>query len=179
MTVVYPDVAAFDLDYTVWPCYCDTHLYPPFKPVENPNGEVYELIDSMGYSVKFFKDIPLLFRDLKDNGVKIVAASRTWAPEIAQELLKGFRIEYDGKVQSMYDFFDAAAWGDRSKVGHITENVKQIYNHDNIKNLKICLFDDESRNKDVERHGIKFVYIRNTETGPTWKLYQDYLNGKI
>ncbi|CAI6636411.1 ANM_collapsed_G0016140.mRNA.1.CDS.1 [Saccharomyces cerevisiae] len=36
--------------------------------------------------------------DLKDNGVKLMTASRTWAPEIAQEILKIFKVKYAGVV---------------------------------------------------------------------------------
>lgn len=173
----YPEVAAFDLDYTVWPCYCDTHLTPPFKPVKKANGEVHDLVDASGYEIAFYKDIPKIIIDLKNNGSKIVSASRTWAPEIAKEMLRDFKIEYQGKIIPMIELFDDLEWGERSKIGHLRDALTHLYGHDNLKKHKMCLFDDESRNKEVERHGVKFVFVKDPEKGVTWKLYQSYING--
>ncbi|CCH58671.1 hypothetical protein TBLA_0A08820 [Henningerozyma blattae CBS 6284] len=177
--VEYPDVAAFDLDYTVWPCHCDTHLCPPFKAVKSPNGEVLTVVDSRGFVLKLFRDIPKIFCDLLDNDVKLVSASRTWAPEIAKDLLKLYKIEYNGKLISLKELFVESEWGERSKTGHLRDAVKKLYGHENLKKYKMCLFDDEGRNRDVEKQGVKFVYVKDPEHGPTWKLYQDYLNGKL
>lgn len=177
MTKDYPEFAAFDLDYTVWPCYCDTHLFPPFSPVKKTNGEVLKVVDARGYELSIYKDIPKIITDLKDHGTKILSASRTWAPDVAQDLLKIYKIEYQGKLVSMSELFDAKRWGDRSKIGHIGEGIKEITGHDDIRKYKVFLFDDESRNRDVEKHGVTFVYVKDPEKGPTWDLYQDYLFG--
>ncbi|SCV04059.1 LAMI_0H13102g1_1 [Lachancea mirantina] len=174
----YPDVAAFDLDYTVWPCFCDTHLYPPFRPLTEKNGEVHTLIDSHGYEVSFYKDVPKILEDLKNNGTKIVSASRTWAPEIARDLLKGFKVQFNGEIVPLISLFDSLQWGEMSKVNHIKKGLSQIYGKSaDVKDYKICLFDDESRNRDVERFGVKYVYIKDPEEGTTWKIYQMYLKG--
>ncbi|CAI4433316.1 ADE_G0015690.mRNA.1.CDS.1 [Saccharomyces cerevisiae] len=175
----YPDVAAFDLDYTIWPCYCDTHLHGPFKPVKSSNGEVLTIICRDGYELTIYKDIPRILGDLKDNGVKLMTASRTWAPEIAQEILKIFKVKYAGVVTPLANLFDEFQWGERSKIGHLRDGLKDLYNTSYLKSKKICLFDDESRNKEVEKYGVKFVYVRDPENGPSWKLYQDYLSGKV
>lgn len=175
--IEYPEVAAFDLDYTVWPCYCDTHITPPFKPVVKKNGEVHTLIDVRGYEISFYRDIPKIIIDLKDNGSKIVSASRTWAPEIAKEMLEHFQVLYHGKIIPMIELFDDLQWGERSKVGHLRDALNKLYKDEDFKKYRICLFDDESRNKEVQRYGIKFVYVTDPEKGVTWKLYQDYLSG--
>lgn len=175
----YPDIAAFDLDYTVWPCFCDTHVNPPFKPLPSASSEVGTLVDSCGYEVSFYKDIPRIFADLKKHGVKIVSASRTWAPEIAREMLKKFKVEYEGEIVPLISFFDSLQWGEMSKVNHIRGGLKEIYgSKTDIKDYKICLFDDESRNRDVEKYGVKYVYIRDPEKGTTWEIYQKYLQSK-
>lgn len=172
----YPEVSAFDLDYTVWPCYCDTHLCPPFKPVKSSNGEVRTVVDARGYELTFYKDIPRIIIDLKEHGAKIISASRTWAPEIAQDLLKTFKVHYAGELVTLGELFDATEWGERSKIGHIGDGLKKIYGSSDLRKHKICLFDDESRNKDVEKHGVTFIYVKDPENGPSWKLYQKYLN---
>lgn len=171
----YPEVAAFDLDYTVWPCYCDTHLTPPFKPVVNNNGEVRTVVDTRGYQLSFYREIPRIIIDLKKNGSKIISASRTWAPEIAKDLLDTFKVEHNGEVVTLGSLFDATEWGERSKIGHIGDALKKLYGNNDLRQYRICLFDDEARNRDVEKHGVKFIYVRDPENGPTWKLYQDNL----
>lgn len=175
MSVRYPEVAAFDLDYTVWPCYCDTHLYPPFRQIRSSNEEVLTVIDSHGYEVTLYKDIPKILRDLKDHDVKLVTASRTWAPDIAKELLDIFAIKYDNKLMTLKEIFDASGWGERSKIGHLRDALQIIYGDSEVKNKDICLFDDESRNKEVERYGVEFVYVRDPKQGPTWPFYQKFL----
>ena len=175
----YPDVAAFDLDYTVWPCYCDTHLNPPFTQVKNNNGEVHKLVDSSGFEIGFYRDIPKIFSDLKNNNVKVISASRTWAPQIAKEMLALFMVKHNDEIISLIELIDDSKWGERSKVGHLMDSINVLYGHNNLKRLKMCLFDDESRNKDVEKHGVKFVYIRNQTIGATWEIYQDYLYDRL
>ena len=160
-------------------CYCDTHLTPPFKPVRSSNKEVHTLVDCRGFQLSFYKDIPAIIIDLKKNGTKIIAASRTWAPEIAKDLLCQFKIEYNGKIIPMIDLFDDLQWGERSKIGHLRDGLTNIYGHDDLKKHQICLFDDESRNKDVEKYGVKFVYVSDQKKGPSWELYQRLLNGKL
>ncbi|KAH3901801.1 related to Putative magnesium-dependent phosphatase YER134C [Saccharomycodes ludwigii] len=195
-TANYPDVAFFDLDYTVWPCYCDTHLSPPFKPIatekQQKNGIVTRVVDSYGYELEYFPDIPRILIDLHKNGVKLVTASRTWAPNIAIELLHMFTIQIEdgatsnapNNIISLYDIFDAFQWGDHSKQHHINNALNELYptvDGDNNKekkknNLRVVLFDDERRNIEVEkRKGCKFVFVKNPDEGLTWEIYQEYL----
>ncbi|CCK69958.1 Mg-dependent acid phosphatase KNAG_0D02070 [Huiozyma naganishii CBS 8797] len=178
MTIKYPKVAAFDLDYTVWPCYCDTHLFPPFTPIKKPDGQVLTVIDARGFELSLYKDIPKILTDLKENDVTLVSASRTWAPEIAKDLMKVFQVEYNGKIVYLGDLFDDMQWGERSKVGHLRDALKKLYNDDKLEHFSMCLFDDESRNKDVEKYGVKFVYVKDSENGPSWMLYQKYLTSE-
>lgn len=172
----YPEIAAFDLDYTIWPCYCDSHITTPLRPIKSSNGEVHTLVDSRGYEISFYKDVPRIIIDLKDNGSKIVSASRTWAPEIAKEMLQKFKVKYHDKIVPMVQLFDDSQWGERSKIGHLRDALVDLYGNDDLKKHEICLFDDESRNKEVERFGVKFVYVTDPEKGVTWNLYQKYLN---
>lgn len=171
----YPEVATFDLDYTVWPCYCDSHISPPLKPIRSSNGEVRTVVDASGYQVTIYPDIYRILADLKQNDVKLISASRTWAPDVAQQMLKTFKMSYNGSIIPLSEVFDISEWGERSKVGHIRDSLKIIYGDTNLDKRDICLFDDEGRNKEVERYGIKFVYVKDPERGATWKLYQDYL----
>lgn len=176
MTIGYPEVAAFDLDYTVWPCHCDTHLFPPFRSVKSPNGEVLVVIDSRGFELPLYKDIPRIITDLKENDVKLISASRTWAPEIARDLMSLFKIKYKGELVTLGELFDASEWGERSKVGHLKDAMKKLYGNDKLNNYKMCLFDDENRNRDVEKHGVTFIEVMDSENGPSWELFQEYIS---
>lgn len=171
----YPEVATFDLDYTIWPCYCDSHLNPPLKPIKSSNGEVRTVVDASGYQVTIYDDVYRILSDLKKNGTKLISASRTWAPDIAKQMLKTYKLNYEGEIVSLGSMFDAMEWGERSKVGHIRDALKKIYGDTDLKKRQICLFDDEGRNKEVERQGVTFVYVTDPERGVTWKLYEDYL----
>ncbi|AET40581.1 Mg-dependent acid phosphatase Ecym_6198 [Eremothecium cymbalariae DBVPG len=193
----YPDVAAFDLDYTLWPCFCDTHLTPPFTPVKLPSGEVQTIIDSCGRQISLYPDIPDILSDLKTHGTLIVSASRTWAPDIAKQMLACYKIRTrpDGPPIPLLQIFDALSWGDHPKINHIRDALRTIHDNTNnnphgtanpahslahrdlsdIRSLKICLFDDEPRNRDVEAHGVSYVHVRDRKRGTTWDLYQAFL----
>ena len=107
----YPEIAVFDLDYTVWPCHCDTHLDPPFKAVVEHNGETHTVYDSKGFKLTIYEDIPRILTDLKNQNVTLISASRTWAPDIAMDLMRLFKIEYNGEIVSLWGLFDATEWG--------------------------------------------------------------------
>lgn len=171
----YPDVAAWDLDYTVWPCFCDTHIYPPLSPIASDDGQVLEIVDSHGYRVSLYPEIPHIMIALKNNGVRQLSASRTWSPEIAIQMLKLFKISINGELTDLFSIFDDLNWGDHSKINHIRSGIKNIYGKDNLRNLDVCLFDDETRNKDVEKFGIKYLHVKDPDSGPTWNLFNSYL----
>jgi len=46
----------FDLDYTLWPFWVDTHVSPPLKSVDGG----LRVKDSMGEGFRFFDDVPNL-----------------------------------------------------------------------------------------------------------------------
>lgn len=175
----YPDIAVFDLDYTIWPCYCDTHINPPFSPVKSSNGEIRTLVDSHGFEISPFKDVFKILLDLKKNNVKLLSASRTWAPDIAIAMLKKFTVvdPETNEKHTMFELFDDCQWGEMSKVNHIRNGLKEIYpsKSQTLQDYSIVLYDDESRNKDVEKYGVKFMYLRDPEKGVTWEIYQKSL----
>ncbi|KAJ8100093.1 acid phosphatase-domain-containing protein [Lipomyces tetrasporus] len=156
-----PKIVVFDLDYTLWrkylecviclsglvdfsnlltACWCDTHISPRVTRSKDENA----IVDRYGSKMAFYKDVPEIIAHLKQNGVKVAAASRTCAPDVAKKMLK----IYPG-----------------SKITHFNFIQKQtgFEYHD------MLLFDDETRNKEVEhRLGVKFMFVIE---GVTWKLY--------
>lgn len=166
MSAEYPKVIVFDLDYTLWPCWCDTHICMPLKLL----GKT-EVIDKYGFRLKLFKDVESIITELKSNGVHLVGASRTATPRIAQELLSLLHVNDVPLIQ----FFDSLQWGQGSKIRHIKQAAKELRMTQELRNGEFILYDDESRNQDVvsincefvnvdERHGItRNVFDRSLE----------------
>ncbi|XP_013012813.1 magnesium-dependent phosphatase 1 isoform X2 [Cavia porcellus] len=66
-----PKFAVFDLDYTLWPFWVDTHVDPPFH--RSSDGAIR---DSRGQSVRLYLEVPAVLDRLQGLGVPVAAASR-------------------------------------------------------------------------------------------------------
>lgn len=163
MSRKYPKAVVFDLDYTLWPCWCDVHIALPVRSGKN-NAEI---IDSYGYRMSLYPDVPDILKELKANDVTIISASRTPTVHIAKQLLKNIKI--DGKP--MHKYFDNHQWGTGSKTRHIRQAAKELGMELDLQNGEFILYDDEYRNKDVNSIGCKFVYIRDTDLGLTKEIF--------
>ncbi|KAF4123074.1 hypothetical protein GMORB2_6622 [Geosmithia morbida] len=117
-----PRLIVFDLDYTLWPFWVDTHVTPPLKP----NSTHSAAADRYGEDYTFYSDVPSILQALpqlsssslpssspssadttiknSNNGsssndisssprVKLAVASRTCAPSLARELLKMLHLQ--------------------------------------------------------------------------------------
>lgn len=162
----YPAAVVFDLDYTLWPWWCDYHVDPPLTRVSD---EV--VVDASGFNMSLFPDVMSIIRELKENDVKIIAASRTPTPRIAQEVLSLFMI--DGKP--LKDFFDSLQWGEGTKIKHITRAIEELGLSRDLRAGGVILFDDEARNRDVESINCNFAYISDYQKGLTRKIFEDAL----
>ncbi|XP_064148410.1 magnesium-dependent phosphatase 1 isoform X2 [Loxodonta africana] len=80
-----PKLAVFDLDYTLWPFWVDTHVDPPFH--RSRDGTVR---DSRSRTVRLYPDVPEVLERLQGLGVPVAAASRTGEIEGANQLLELF-----------------------------------------------------------------------------------------
>lgn len=92
----YPKVVAFDLDYTLWPYWVDTHIDPPLK---RRNDALNEVVDRSGQKLSFFPHVPSILLELREKGVHIAAASRTCAPTVARQALRELMLD-TGKTNS-------------------------------------------------------------------------------
>ena len=93
----YPKAVVFDLDYTLWPCWCDTHIMTPLKSVSPTT-----VVDRYDFQLSFYKDVESIIRELVENDVKIIAASRTATPHIAKQLLSmlhSFYLTTNGEIE--------------------------------------------------------------------------------
>ncbi|KAN0063106.1 hypothetical protein ACQY0O_004269 [Thecaphora frezii] len=90
-----PKLVAFDLDFTLWPLWVDTHVDPPLKRKGNAINKV---VDRYGQPLSFFPHVPSILFYLKRHGVEVAAASRTCAPPAARQALNGLVLVDDGHL---------------------------------------------------------------------------------
>ncbi|KAI1659837.1 magnesium-dependent phosphatase-1 [Daldinia decipiens] len=172
-----PRAIVFDLDYTLWPFWVDTHVYPPLRPNLAHNA----CTDKVGETFAFYDDVPSVLHGLARAGIKLGVASRTHAPDLGREMLKLLHIPpassvldesgADGvsasnskkdKVRKAIEFFDAGLEiYPSSKIQHF----KALGKRTGIPHTEMLFFDDESRNRDTESLGVTMWLVRD---GVTW-----------
>lgn len=173
-----PRLVVFDLDYTLWPFWVDTHVYPPLKA--NPAHDT--CTDKVGETFSFYNDVPSVLHGLGAAGIKLGVASRTHAPDLGREMLKQLHVpapstlfpnadestlkELGGKkgdkARKSLEFFDGGLEiYPSSKIKHFEALAKKT----GIPYTDMLFFDDESRNRDTETLGVTMWLIRD---GVTW-----------
>lgn len=148
----------FDLDYTLWPLWCDTHISMPLK-AKSKNT----VVDRYGTEIGFYKDVELIVLELEANNVTIIGASRTATPRVAQELLSLLHIGERPAIK----YFHSLQWGQGSKTKHISKAAKELGMLSDLAKGEFVLFDDEMRNKDVMSINCRFVYLEDELKGLT------------
>ncbi|XP_006568426.2 magnesium-dependent phosphatase 1 [Apis mellifera] len=138
-----PKIIVFDLDYTLWPFWIDTHVNPPFKKKGN------DVIDSYGQIIKYYKEVPDVLKYLYEEGYELGVASRTSEIQGAKQLLNLFNWDNYFKYKEIYP---------GSKVTHFSR-IQKISETD-YKDM--IFFDDEYRNiKDIEKLGVICIHVKN------------------
>ncbi|XP_006883378.1 PREDICTED: magnesium-dependent phosphatase 1 [Elephantulus edwardii] len=139
-----PKLAVFDLDYTLWPFWVDTHVDPPFN--RSSDGTVR---DSRGQTIRLYPDVPEILERLKGLGIPTAAASRTGEIEGANQLLKLF---------DLVKYFVHLEIYPGSKVTHF----QRLQQKTGIPFSQMIFFDDEKRNiVDVSKLGVTCIHIQN------------------
>jgi len=138
-------VFVFDLDFTLWDAggtWCDA-TSPPY---EWKNGR---LLDQSGAWIKLYPDVTEILAELNALGKYVVAASRTFKPTWARELLHLFNIDHYFHLKEIYP---------ASKVAHF----KRIHTFFNLPYSEMVFFVDEYRNiVEVGEHGVKSFFVRD------------------
>ncbi|MCG6187572.1 magnesium-dependent phosphatase-1 [Maribellus maritimus] len=139
------DVFVFDLDFTLWDAggtWCDA-TNPPYVWRNN------KLLDRSGRWIRLYPDVIAVLEELKKQNKFIAAASRTYEPEWAQDLLKLFDID---------KYFDTKEIYPASKISHF----KKIRRFFDVPYQHMVFFDDEYRNiQDVSGLGVEAIFVRN------------------
>ncbi|KAL1516884.1 hypothetical protein ABEB36_000721 [Hypothenemus hampei] len=139
-------IIVFDLDYTLWPFWVDTHVTPPFQ--KKNNG----VVDSYGSKVKYYPEVPEVLRNLKEEGYEIGVASRTSELHGAEQLLNLFDWNKYITYKEIYP---------GCKVTHFNKIKKQS----NCNFDEMLFFDDETRNiHDLTKLGVVSILVRNGVT---------------
>ncbi|KAF3006477.1 hypothetical protein E8E13_003888 [Curvularia kusanoi] len=142
-----PKIVVFDLDYTLWPFWVDTHVTGPIKATEGG----LKVKDRYGEAYGFYNDVGGILEALKAKGILIGAASRTHAPELGREMLKLLKVpSSSGSPTRAIDYFDHL----QIYPGNKTTHFERIHRDSGIDYEDMLFFDDESRNKNVEVLGV-------------------------
>lgn len=183
-----PKLIAFDLDYTLWPFWVDTHVTPPLKPSPTEPGSA--ALDFLGDTFRFYNDVPSILYTLKEKGIIVAAASRTHAPDLGRKMLnlllvptpkraskvpteaeeaestEQIKAEADkvgqenGKTKSI-EYFDHLAIYPGNKITHF----KEIGAATGVPYESMLFFDDEVRNRNVESLGVTMCLVKD---GVSW-----------
>jgi len=153
-----PKLIAFDLDYTLWPLWIDTHVDSSLKRDGDTLNEVY---DRFGNKVAFYHDVPQILHQLRAAGVVVAACSRTTATALARQALSLLLLppkagDADSPVMPAIKFFDQLEIYPGSKIAHF----KQLHKKTGIPYSEMLFYDDEMRNKEVESLGVTFQLVQ-------------------
>ncbi|XP_043233647.1 magnesium-dependent phosphatase 1-like [Amphibalanus amphitrite] len=150
-----PKLVVFDLDYTLWPFWVDTHVTPPFH---KKGGDVF---DSFNEKVRAFPEVPDVLQWLHDEGYIIAAASRTGEIRGAKQLVKLFGWEKYFKYAEIYP-------------GCKKKHFSRFRAESGLEYSEMIFFDDEGRNiRDLKEVGVVSVLVPHS--GVTRKLVEQGL----
>ncbi|KAI0690370.1 magnesium-dependent phosphatase-1 [Cytidiella melzeri] len=156
MTSRLPKLVAFDLDYTLWDLWIDTHATPPLKCVG-----VNSVVDKHGQQIEFYPDVPEILHRLRAAGVIIAACSRTSAAQLARQALSLLLIppkvgDKESEPKPSTEYFDQLEIYPGSKIPHF----KKLHEKTGLPYSEMLFFDDERRNNEVESLGVTFCLVR-------------------
>lgn len=156
-----PKMMVFDLDYTLWPFWVDTHISGPLKPTRDG----LTVKDRYGENCGFYNDVAGILYHIKAKGIILGAASRTCAPDLARSMLSLLRVpsedqEEGAKAKTAISLFDHLEIYPGDKRTHFAKLQKKS----GVAYDEMLFFDDESRNKNVESLGVSMQLVRDGVT---------------
>lgn len=149
-------LVVFDLDFTLWDCggtWCD-HTNPPYYL---QNGMIR---DDDGRKIRLYDDVLEILAQLEHQQISMAVASRTSAPDWADELMKLF------DIKKYFQYFEIYPG---SKISHF----RSLQEKTGLKYSDMMFFDDESRNiEEVSQLGVHAIFV---EDGMHMRLLKSHL----
>ncbi|XP_073067573.1 magnesium-dependent phosphatase 1 isoform X2 [Manis javanica] len=164
-----PELAVFDLDFTLWPFWVDTHVDPPFH--KSRDGTVR---DRRGHPVRLYPEVPQVLERLRGFEVPVAAASRSQRPVSDRKVMKlnkgQGRILILEKQQPVYiNSLAALALHSSDPIYYIMQD--RLQQKTRIFFSQMIFFDDEKRNIiDVNKLGTEWCYLHSC---PEWNESSD------
>jgi len=148
-------LVVFDLDFTLWDCggtWCD-HTNPPYY---KQNGIIRDDDDRI---IRLYAEVPSILEHLVNQNLQIGVASRTSAPEWADELMQLFDIK---KYVDHFEIYPG------SKIKHF----KSLQKKTGLLYRDMLFFDDEYRNiEELSGLGVESVFVEEGITNALVELY--------
>lgn len=160
-----PKLFVFDLDYTLWPFWVDTHVSAPVKTRDNNS----RCVDRWGESFAFYPAVSSILHACRIRDIPLALASRTHAPDLARDMLKALHIiptfsdnpAADTRSIRALDYFDYIQIFPGNKTLHFT----RIQQASGVPYDEMIFFDDEARNRNVQTEmGVTFCLVRDGMT---------------
>ena len=153
-----PKLIVFDLDYTLWPFWVDTH---PSAPLKKSKDGGLTVKDAYGGNYGFYNEVAGVLTACKTRGIKVGCASRTCTPDLAHDMLSYLRLPWEGSSTSALSMFDYLEMYPGSKTTHF----QRIQKKSGVAYEEMLFFDDEGRNRNVEKElGVAFQLVRDGVT---------------
>nr|POE47057.1 putative magnesium-dependent phosphatase p8b7.31 [Quercus suber] len=158
-----PRMIVFDLDYTLWPFWVDTHVTSPLRASKHVPG--LKVTDAHGGHYGFYADVAGILSSIKEHNLVLGAASRTSAPTLARKMLDLLTIPASSREEAersrkAVNLFDHMEIYPGSKIAHF----KSLAKKSGLPYEEMLFFDDESRNKNVEDLGVVMQLVRDGVT---------------
>uniref|UniRef100_T1J551 Magnesium-dependent phosphatase 1 n=1 Tax=Strigamia maritima TaxID=126957 RepID=T1J551_STRMM len=140
-------LVVFDLDYTLWPFWVDTHVTPPFRKAENK--AVYDAANNL---VEYYPEVPNILNLLQSKNIQMAVASRTSCIREANELIVLFGWSKYFTFKEIYP-------------GSKVEHFKKLQEYTGLSYKNMLFFDDEHRNiAEVGNLGVTCIWVQGGMT---------------
>ncbi|PGH12839.1 magnesium-dependent phosphatase-1 [Polytolypa hystricis UAMH7299] len=161
-----PKLFVFDLDYTLWPFWVDTHVSPPVKAKDNNS----RCVDKWGESYAFYPAVSSILHACRTRNIPLGIASRTHTPDLARDMLKQLHIiptfsdsptAVNHRSVRALDYFDYIQIFPATK----TQHFAKIQQACGMPYEDMLFFDDEARNRNVQTDlGVTFCLVKDGMT---------------
>ena len=120
------------------------------------------VVDRYDFQLSFYKDVESIIRELVENDVKIIAASRTATPILLSSYCQCC-IFREGQQSSTFIVYNGA----RDQRQSISKQQRKSKMTTELTDGEFILFDDEWRNRDVESINCHFAHVPDESVGLT------------